>query len=98
MLRTSIDRAGPEPVLGSAQNRYRALVLGNKQEMHRTGIVSVPEPVFGVHRTGIGPLPVSGMLLLLRTSTLLSSTGIGPEPLFGVTCLVLNTGIVAQYR
>ena len=98
LVRTSIDRAGPEPVLGSAQNRYRALVLGTKQEMHRTGIGSVPEPVLGVHRTGIGPLPVSGMPLLLKTGFELPRTGIVQLPLWGVTCLVLNTGFGAQNR
>ena len=96
-----------EPVLiVQVQNRFWAVL--------RTGIVrscaapnrkcsepvlgSVPEPVLGVHRTGIGPLPVSGMPLLLNTAIELPRTGIVQLPLWGVTCLVLNTGFGAQNR
>ena len=54
VLRTGIVRscAAPnrkcsEPVLGSAQNRYCAPVLGTKQEMLRTGIVQCPRTAIG---------------------------------------------------
>ena len=113
MLRTGIVRscAAPnrkcsEPVWGSAQNRFWAVLrtgivrpcLAPNRKCSEPVLGSVPEPVLGLHRTGNEPLPVSGMLLLLNTAIELPRTGIVQLLLWGVTCLVLNTGIGAQNR